>query len=286
MVETSGSLHSLLEKIRKEQTAFSPAQRQVAAYILENSNQVPFLSISDLAKNIGVSDNSVIKFCNGLGYERFAEFKKDLSQRLRDEVFMTKKLSNTSAENDFLAGSLAECNMVVQDTLSDPSNAVALEKLLKMVDKANRIFIVGGRASGFIAGYFANALRYLGLQIVDVSMVMGDFWNNFSMAQKGDMVIAISLPRYTAQVVDAVISAHNDGIPVALITDKGLSPALPYADAAFHCSMISDSYFPNYTGVLSIIGAICHAVSASRKEEATDHIKKVREHLAKQHTFL
>ena len=286
MEDTSQSLHSLLEKIRKEQANFSPAERSVAAYVLENSHQVPFLSISNLAGNIGVSDNSVIRFCNGLGYSRFSEFKKDLSQRIHDELFMTKKLSNSSVEDDFLQHTKTECISIVEDTLSAEANREALEKLLEMVKDAKRIFILGGRASGFIAGYFANALRYLGLQVVDVNMVSGEFWNNFSMIQKGDMMIAISLPRYTAQVVDAVVSAHDAGIPIALITDQGLSPALPYADTAFHCVFRSDSYFPNYAGCMALISAICHAISATRKDEAAEHIRLIRKYMGKQHVFL
>ena len=43
----------LLAQIRREQEAFPPAQRQVAAYVVKNFHQIPFLSIATLAENIG-----------------------------------------------------------------------------------------------------------------------------------------------------------------------------------------------------------------------------------------
>ena len=62
------TLQELLNQIRDTQTSLSDAQRLVAAYILENYNQIPFLSISSLAKKIGVSDNTIVKFCNRVGF--------------------------------------------------------------------------------------------------------------------------------------------------------------------------------------------------------------------------
>ena len=66
--ETMRPLPDLLNRIRGQEASFSAAQRLVAGYVLENYHQIPFLSISALAKEIGVSDNTVIKFCNQLGF--------------------------------------------------------------------------------------------------------------------------------------------------------------------------------------------------------------------------
>ena len=66
--ETTRPLPDLLNRIREREASFSAAQRLVAGYVLENYHQIPFLSISALAKEIGVSDNTVIKFCNQLGF--------------------------------------------------------------------------------------------------------------------------------------------------------------------------------------------------------------------------
>ena len=67
MQEATSPVLDLLNRIRQEQSAFSAAQRQVAAYVLEHYHRIPFLSISALAEQIGVSNNTVIKFCNQLG---------------------------------------------------------------------------------------------------------------------------------------------------------------------------------------------------------------------------
>ena len=90
----SMTLQDLLNRIRAQQDSFSAAQQLVAAYVLENYHQIPFLSITALSEGIGVSDNTVVKFCNRIGFDRFAEFKKFISdyvsQYSAPELIMSK----------------------------------------------------------------------------------------------------------------------------------------------------------------------------------------------------
>ena len=50
------------------------------------------------------------------------------------------------------------------------------------------------------------------------------------------------------------------GVPIALITDKGLSPVRPFADIIFHCATDSNAFLPCYTGCIALIDVICQAV--------------------------
>ena len=282
------TLQQLLDRIRSSYGQLSPAQKLVAAYVVENSYQIPFLSITKLANNIGVSDSSVIKFCEQMGYAKFAAFKKKFSGHVRSELVMSNKLSagNTAAPEDPVAAGMEEDLASIRATLTDPANRQALGKLLPMLKKAKHIYVTGGRASGYMAGLLANALRYLGLKTHAVEFGVGDYWDRLSMATPEDLVIAISMPRYTAQVVEALRLLHQTGVPIALITDTGLSAAHSYADPVFHCSVTSGYYFPGYAGCLSMISAICRAAGANLKEDAAQHISTLETQLLDQGIFL
>ena len=78
----------------------------------------------------------------------------------------------------------------IRATLTDPANRRALEKLLPMLKKARHIYVTGGRASGYMAGILANALRYLGLKTHAVEFGVGDYWDRLSMVTPEDLVIA------------------------------------------------------------------------------------------------
>ncbi|MFV0496742.1 MAG: MurR/RpiR family transcriptional regulator [Candidatus Fimivivens sp.] len=279
----------LLNRIRQEQESFPAAQKLVAAYVLENYNQIPFLSISTLAKNIGVSDNTVVKFCIQLGYNKFTEFKKVFSDYAHSELVMFNKISESTEHDDdegFFAQQIDEDVAAIRATLADVTNRENLPKLLEMMDKSKRIYITGGRSSGVLASLFANMLRYLGLKVYDVSFGVGDYLDRLSMVEKDDLVIVISFPRYTSLVVEAMRDLHEAGIPIALITDTGLSPAHPYSDISFHCTISSSYYFPNYTSCLSLFGVISRAAAATRKKRAAQHICQLEGWLLERGIFM
>ena len=283
-------IQELLDRVRKEQEHFPAAQRLVAAYVVENYNQIPFLSITTLAKNIGVSDNTVVKFCNHLGYNKFAEFKKVFSDYAHSELVMTNKLSENTGraadDDSFFTQELEESMAAVQATLLDTYNQKNLPKLLEMMDRAEHIYVTGGRGSSMMAGLLAKALRYLNLKVHDLIEGMGDHLDQVAMIGPKDLAIIISLPRYTAQVVDAAKYLHKAGVPVVLITDTGLSPAHPYADLSFHCTMTSSYYFPSFTGCLALINTICRAAGATRNKETVEYTRKLERELLDRGIFL
>lgn len=281
MAKVPENLQELQQVIRAEQSSFSPAQRLVAAYVVENSYRIPFLSITQLSQTIGVSESTVIKFCNRLGFPKFGDFKKALSGYAHGELVMSNKLSQSpeNQENDPFSIGLEEDTAAIAATLNDPMNRQALTGLLEQLKKAEHIYITAGRASYYMAGLFASALQYLGLRVHELSFGIGDYWDRLSLITEKDLVIALSLPRYTAQIVDGLSYLHGRNIPIALITDTGLSPALPFADVVFYCAVSSNWYFPCYSGCVALISAICRAVGAQRKTEAADHISNLERRL-------
>ena len=87
----------LLDHIRREQDNFPAAQKKVAAFVVENYQQIAFLPISALSQRVGVSDNTVIKFCNHLGYEKFTEFKKEFTSYAHSELLIYNKIGGETA---------------------------------------------------------------------------------------------------------------------------------------------------------------------------------------------
>lgn len=279
----------LLIRIRNEQENFSTSQALVASYVLDNYYNIPFMSITSLAHNIGVSDNTVIKFCNRLGYQKFTDFKRDLSNCARSELVMSNRLSqadDAGISNSLIAKALSDDISAIDMTLKDPLNAESIEKLLPMIDEANRLYITGGRSSAIIAELFVTMLRYLGVKVYYLDASSSSALDNLSIIEPEDLVIAISLPRYTNNIVRSLQVLHDHNVPIALITDTGLSPALPLADVVFHCKVTSTYYFPCLAGCVSLISAICRALSAHRKDKAAQHISELEQYLLDEDIFI
>lgn len=253
----------ILNKIRREQPHFSSAQRQVANYVLENYHLIPFLSISSLAENIGVSSNSIIKFCNQLGFAKFTEFKRVFSDHAHEELTATgiSTESFSGKEGKYFSQGLEDDTNAIHATLSNPTNIENLPKALEMITKASHIYISGGLRSAGFASFFAGSLRLMGLKAHELTNGGLSYAQQIRMATPEDLVIAICLPRYTSESADQLKKLRKRGVPVIVITDTGLSPVLPYAELSFCCNIPSSYFLPTCAGVLSMIDVICRGVS-------------------------
>ena len=285
-------LKELLERISREQETYSPSQKLVADYVLKNYKQIPFYSITTLSEKIGVSHYSVISFCKSLGYSKFSEFKKELSQYASD-LIIYNKLSQNEDHSDgephhdhLFDQALAEDLTSIQTTLTSAENRDNLPRLVEMINSAQYIYVTGGRTSSYLASLLACFLRYLNLKVVELTSVRGDYWDRLAMITPNDLVIGISFPRYTSQIVDGLATLHESNVPVVLITDSGLSPARPYADLIFCCETASSSYIQCYTGCLALISAICRVVATERKTVAAEHLRELEKHLLDHGTYV
>lgn len=282
-------MQELLERIKREQDDFPAAQKQVAAFVVDNFYQIPFLSITSMAKNIGVSDTTIIKFCTQLGFDGFGDFKKIFSDYAYSELTMLNKLSTSTmsggSDGTIFSEVLEEDTANIQATLTNQINRENLDRFLYMLDKAENIYVTGGRSSSVLAEHMASTLRYLGLKIHDLSGGVGDYLDRLMMVGSKDLVIAFCFPRYTSLVVSALRDLREAGIPVVLFTDTGLSPAYPYADVVFLCNVSSRAYFPSYASCISLIGIICRAAGVKRKSSATGHVAKLEKRLLDRGVF-
>ena len=175
----------------------------------------------------------------------------------------------------------------LQETLSDPQNHSSLTELLARMEKAKHIYVTGGRLSGIAAAMLANKLRYLNLQVHDLSCgTVGDYIDQTALVQPEDLVIAISFPRYTKRVVTALEDMHRRGVPIALITDRGLSPVHPFAEIVFHCATDSSAFLPCYIGCLALIDVICQAVCMEHRSEITEYVRDLEKRLLAQGVWM
>ena len=79
---------TLLRSIQKAD--LTKQQRRIADYCLKNQHRIFLMSSLELAKEVGVSDASVIRFARAIGYQGFTDFKADLYEQMRAELSRPK----------------------------------------------------------------------------------------------------------------------------------------------------------------------------------------------------
>ena len=139
-----------LTRIRSSYNQFTKAEKRVADFILQNPNEVLFMSISDLAETCRVGDTSVFRFCKTMNLKGYQDFKMTLSLSMRG--------SDKEAEESHEAVSLEDnlkdlADKVLNETISSIQESYSLLELSQVslamdaLSKARRILFFGVGAS-------------------------------------------------------------------------------------------------------------------------------------------
>ena len=61
-------------------------QRIIAEYVLDNASEACFMTSTEIALKLGVSESSVIRFSRTIGFDGFMDFQKALRKDYQDKV--------------------------------------------------------------------------------------------------------------------------------------------------------------------------------------------------------
>lgn len=218
-----------ISHLRNTYPTFRPAERKVADAILENSEEVVHLSITELAHQADVSDATVVKFCKRLGYKGFQEFKILLAQ----DVVMKRAPIYGAVEPDddveTIREKIFEANITaLQDTRRVLSKK-ALQATVQALGNAGEIHFYGIGASGIVAVDAEQKFSRIGLRanaFVDPHMQI----TRAALLKPGDVAVGISYSGETQEIVEALQAARAAGAITISITNYSNSAVAGVAD--------------------------------------------------------
>lgn len=221
---------STFVKIKALRQSLSSSEAKLADFTLNSANAIRNLSSVELAKVVGVSQSSVVKFSQKLGYKGFPAFKLAVIDALNDET-TEPKLHGKITLNDSLeqiAEKLLSSKLAVLTETKNLNEAIAIEQAVSLLKSAKRILICGVGGSALVAKDFSYKLQKLGMPAIAEPDGHAQL-SYVSTFAKGDLVIAISESGMTREIAEVVKQAKNNDSQVISVTKFGSSPV---ADAA------------------------------------------------------
>ena len=252
--------------------SFSKSYRRIADFVLARPLDVVAMSIEGLAQSSGSSTATITRFVRAAGYSGYGEFREKI---VTDFQFETSENSKTGTENadngqqkPFLHTALADSSDNIRDTIAN-IDAAASEAFIEALINARRIIILGTGASHYAATLLEEGLAlYTEKNVTNVlSRGASQYANNFVRSvDEGDVVIAISMPRYSNNTVQLSKAAKQKGAVILAITDSPVSPLVPVADVIFFAPA-RNRLLPNSpAAIFALADAIVTAVAARRPD--------------------
>ena len=262
--------------IRKHFDSFSKGFRKVAEYILENREGIPFISALNLGKEVGVSESTVLRFTKFIGYDGYPDLQRDLAEWIKRKIKPSQKLKEASqkgGKKDIYTLILNnDINHLV--SLKETLSQAQLEEVIKMITQARKKYVLGFRTSYSMAYLCSFFLGRILKDVVLLRLEDHNFYNILAEANKKDIALAFSFPRYSKYTLRLVQFLKEKQCRVIGVTDRITSPLGRLSDSVIEVDSSSPTYFNSFTAVISLINCIIQGISLQNFRQSMASLRK------------
>ena len=248
---------------------------QVAAYALDNPDDIAFGTAASIATSAGVQPSTLIRFAQQLGFDGFTAMQAVFRERLRERVSSyDERLSALRAKASEGAGHRAIFDGFVTaatTSLADIARSMDeahLEQAIDLLAGAGTVYILAKRRSYPVASYLAYALGKLKIRSQLIESACGLNAEMIGFATPGDAAIAISFAPYAPATVEEARSMAGQGVPVVAVTDSAFSPLAQIAAVWFEVAEADFAGFRSLSATMALAMAIAVSVAEKRRAPA------------------
>ncbi|MBQ8207947.1 MAG: MurR/RpiR family transcriptional regulator [Clostridia bacterium] len=219
----------LLSELSSNLRFLSPVERRIAQIILNDPKKFTTYSMVELSEIAEVSHGSIINFSNKFAGGGFPMLKLKVAEGLSDYT----ELPFSAAEKNDTVSRVLRKN--IADTLTAYNNTAnineesTLERVAEMILSAKKVELFGVFRSAVVASNFHFELLQLGIPASFVTDVLSSAISA-SMLDPDCLAFAVSSSGKTKEVIDAVRTAKEKGVPVVSITSNKNSPLAKLSD--------------------------------------------------------
>ncbi len=262
--------------IKKHFDSFSKGFRKVAEYILENREGIPFISALNLGKKIGVSESTVLRFTKLIGYDGYPDLQSDLAEWIKRKIKPSEKLKETSRKKmkKDIYNLILNNDISHLVTLKRNLSRTQIEQVSKLITQARKKYIIGFRTSYSMAYLCSFFLGRILKDVILLRMEDHNFYNILGEANKKDIVLAFSFPRYAKYTLTVVQYLRKRQCKIIGITDRITSPLGQLADLAIQVDSKSPGYFNSFTAVVSLINCMIQSASLKNFRKSISSLRR------------
>ena len=216
-----------LTKIRNAESEFTENEQKIADFLRANVSELQSVSSRQMAKQLGISQSSIVKFAQKLGAQGFTE----LRMALIGEYSASREKTNATAlhlhssitSDDSLEVIARKLNREKELALEQTCALFDYARLQKIISKAPFIQITGLGGSALVGRDLSFKLMKIGYRVA----CEADTHVQATVSQalkKGDVQIAISYSGSKKEIVLCAEAARKQGATVIAITSLADSP--------------------------------------------------------------
>lgn len=269
-------------------------QKMIAKYVLDNSADACFMTSTEIALKLGVSESSVIRFSRSLGFDGYMDFQKSLRKDYQDKVLSISsaitvpaqriaKKAKFNDDTDYINRHFKNAAKNLEAVFSNNSINI-FEEAADNIISSKRKYIVASRGNSCLGDYFLLYLKHMVPNVETTSSAPISPIDHMCNITREDCLIGFSFPRYSSLDKLAVRMAVEAGAKIIIITDKPSALLSEYATTLLTVPVDSNAFFNSLVGPQFVAEALLEAISHKVKG-IEKRLKKIDKYLGELGTY-
>lgn len=227
---------SCLSIIRSARDEMSVNEKKIADFILGNASLIRDYSSQQLAGSVGVSQSSVVKFSQKMGYKGFTDLKLAIHESVVKQESNVAVLSggrSTGGSRESLKDRLFEAKNDAIRGANDLNKDENLRLAARAIESASRVQLVGSGSASSVVKDIALKLASIGKPVMAESDADVQLLSVASLA-RGDCLILISASGQSTHFRHLAKQAKKAGATVVSVTNQLANPVATLADICLY----------------------------------------------------
>jgi DNA-binding MurR/RpiR family transcriptional regulator len=262
------------DRILEHVDELPPQQQTIADYLLEHLDTVPFLSVPELARRCGVSEATIVRFGQRIGFSGFAELKMALVELLQNRLGVDEDHDAGDLGEDLLEAIATHEARNIRLTVENIDREV-FAAIADLIFSADHVYTFGMGISAYLAELAAYTLVQVGVAAHPMSTGFSSPREQLVALKKGDLVLVISLPPYSRQSLELVTAAAEAGAATVALSDRLIAPAARRAGLSLAVKSDNLTFTNAVAAMTVVINALATAVATRHPDKAIDAFAKI-----------
>ena len=267
-------------RLRTRMRDFSPAERAIAAYLLDNMGQVPFQTGASLAAEAGVSEMTLLRFLRLNGYANLKQLKAELRSRIMaeddlDDVLERFKIRPAGEAN--LRESLGREVRAVVKAYALTATPLWPE-IVALLARSRTVFAVGFQASEGMARDFAARLLYARPGVSFVENTSGTYAEILEADPKNSVLVLVDTIAYARRSMKLAAKAHSLELPLVVVTDKFSHWAAEHTRYVLEGHTEAQTFWDSSASLAVILNLLINGVAVRLGQRAQRRFAELPQH--------
>lgn len=271
--------HPTLQGIAEQRPFLTPKGRVLADFILKNPRKAIFMTTRNLAKACQVSEATVVRFVNRVGYKGYGAFQQALRDFVDTELTLLDR-TDLSGIKDPAMDHLGRVVFEEMENLKSFYESVDMDVMNQAVaylKKSATIYVIGSRLSYTFAYYLGWSLTKVrrNVHILKGSDSASIDW--LTIAPPDSLVVIIATSRYPNELIKLGKMVRRLELPLFLITDSSLCPLTQFAHLSITAPTKNIPFIGNPTTISCIINYLVIELASRDGNQLKTHQEKLEQ---------